>query len=434
MIQESIAKHKNSLTSFGLFILVLFLIWLFVKLILRIYKNWTNISTPGNITNIKKQQLISLTDRWTGITQGKMGLDSQFASIPKEQQLLINAHVFSTRLTGYSGTFNSGVFDEDNATRIALSSGSRCLILEIDYENNRYDPKLIYRDGWGMKQSLNIGSINKVAKSIAGRAFDAKNDGVSASIANDPLFVVLYFVRTPDQGKNPKEYLRFLGAVAEQLEPLRNHLIGQTAQGDFRRQGLESQLFFMNYNIFKSKIILLTNADTTGFRNLQSLGLAGDLGNKQDLDFMTHVRIYGRESPSQFGITGSPTSSIKPAAVITSSRYWMTIPSDRAKEAVESTKQAWTLVMEPVSSNTNQPDIKIITTVFNTYGINSLPTTIFSDPKSTELLTGKDMIFSKAAWSVKPELLRYIPPKPIPIQKPYPQANSGGGTVVAPKI
>ena len=35
---------------------------------------------------------------------------------------------------------------------------------------------------------------------------------------------------------------------------------------------------------------------------------------------------------------------------------------------------------------------------------------------------------------VKPELIRFIPPKPIAIQHPYPQANSGGGKVVSPKL
>ena len=319
-------------------------------------------------------------------------------------------------------------------TRIALSTGARCLILEIDYENNTYAPKLIYRDGWGMKRSLNTGSIQTVAKSIAARAFSPQNDGVPASVASDPLLLVVYFVRAPNQGKEPLEYMRYLGAVAEQLQPLKDRLIGQTPQGDFRRQALESQLFFTDYRVFQNKIILLTNADTTGFRKLASIGLAGELGPKQDLDFMSHVRLYGRESPSQFGITGTPISSVKPAAVITSPGYWTNTPTDRAAGAVESTKESWTLVMNPISSASNQLDQSTVDNLFKTYGVHSIPTSLFADTKATDVFTAKDKTFNKAMWSVKPQLIRYVPPRPIPIQHPYPQANSGGGKVVAPKI
>jgi len=413
---------------------VCFIIWLVIYIITSIVRNHNKLSSPGNITAIQTQQNTILDARWLGNIHSKQGLTSQFQSIPRDQQLLINASVFSTRLVGYLGPFDSGVFDEDNATRLALSTGSRCLILEIDYDNHTYAPKLIYRDGWGMKRSLNAGSIQSVAKSISARAFNPTNDGVPASVASDPLILVVYFIRAPNQGKEPLEYMRYLGAVAEQLQPLKDHLIAQTPQGDFRRQALESQLFFTDYRVFQNKIILLTNADTTGFRRLASLGLAGELGQNQDLDFMTHVRLYGRESPSQFGITGTPISSVKPAAIITSPGYWTSTPTDRVASAVESTKEAWTLVMNPVSTATNQPDKKTVDSLFSTYGVQSVPTTLFADATATDVFTAKDMIFNRAVWSVKPQLIRYIPAKPIPIQHPYPQANSGGGKVVAPKI
>ena len=434
MIQERIIANKNGIMAAVTLIVSILCIWILMKIIKSIFTNWSNIASPGNIITIQKAQENTLETRWSGLSQIKQGLDSQISKIPSEQQLLINMRVFSTRLTGFLGPYNSGVFGEDAATRIALSTGSRCLILEIDYENHNYEPKLIYRDGWGMKQSLNTGSIERVAKSIASHAFNPSNNGVPPSIAQDPLFVVLYFVRTPSQGSQPQEYMRYLGAVAEQLKPLQNHLLGQTPQGDYRRQALESQLFFTDYHVFQNKIILLTNADTTGFRRLQSLGLAGELGIRQDLDFITNVRLYGRESPSQFGITGSPSSSIKPAAVITSPGYWKSTPSDRIAGAVELTKEAWTIVMGPISSPTNQPDNSTLDTLFNTYGIQCIPTTIISDTSNTNLFTGPGKSFSTSSWSTKPELIRYIPPKPIAIQHPYPQANSGGGTVVSPKL
>jgi hypothetical protein len=399
-----------------------------------IYKNWNNVSSPTNIVAITKSQNTLLEERWTGKLQMRQGIAQGFSQVPQPQQLLINTAVLSTRLIGYVGPFSSGVFDEDNATRIALTSGSRCLILEIDYMNNSFDPILVYRDGWGSKESLNTGDIRKVAASISARAFKSENNGAPSSVASDPLILVLYFVRAPNKSSQPIEYIKYLGAVAEKLAPLKDYILAQTPQGDFRRQALESQLFFTSYTAFQNKIIVLTNADTTPFRALGNFGLAGQLGIAQDLDFMVNARLYTRESPSRFGITGSPTSNIKPAAVITSSNYWLTTPSDRIESAVQSTKEAWTLVMPPVSSATNQIKEKDMNNLLSVYGVNSVPITLFSDSVDTDIFTGKGKPFNMLSWVAKPKLIQYVPPVPIPISKPYPQANSGGGTVVSPKL
>lgn len=434
MLAQRFADNKKTILATTGFVTVIIIAIVLYFVIKKIIRNNNTLSSPGNILAIQKQQNIVLAANWASGLQSKLGLSTQFTTTPQPQQLLINTAVFATRLTGFLGPYVSGVFHEDNATRLALSTGSRCLVLEIDYENSIYDPKLIYRDGWGMKQSINTGSIEKVAKSIAARAFTPQNDGVPQSVSQDPLFVVIYLVRAPSQGSDKLNYMRYLGTIAERLAPLRGLLLGQTPQGDYRRQALESQLFFTDYKAFQNKIILLTNADTSGFRNLQALGLAGELRQNQDLDFMTHVRLYARESPSNFGITGSPSSSVKPAAVITSPGYWKSTPTDRAASAIELTKEAWTLVMEPVSSATNQPDKKTLDSLFTTYGVQCVPTTLFAEKINTDDFIAKDRIFNKSPWVAKPPLLQYVPPKAIPIQKPYPQANSGGGAVVAPKI
>jgi len=409
-------------------------IYILIRLFKSIYNNWNNISSPGNIVAIRKSQNDILEAQWGGKLQMRQGLQASFVNVPQPQQLLINTAVLSTRLTGFLGPFSAGVFDEDNATRLALTTGSRCLVLEIDYENNTYAPKLIYRDGWGSKQSLNTGNIATVAASIAARAFKPDNNGAPASVASDPLILVLYFVRAPNKSSEPVEYIKFLGSVAEQLAPINDLILAQTPQGDFRRQALESQLFYTSYTAFQNKIIVLTNADTTVFRNLKNFGLSGEIGIKQDLDFMVNARLYSRESPSPFGITGSPNSTIKPAAVITSSTYWTMTPTDRTESAVQSTKEAWTLVMTPVSSSTNQINDKDMNSLLTTYGVNSIPISLFSDPKTTDIFTGKGKPFNTTSWVAKPNLIHYVPPVPIPIAKAFPQSNSGGGAIVSPKL
>jgi len=412
-------------------ILVLaFVIWLLVKAY-----NTNNIrATPDNIKAINLQQTNALESRWIGVSQKLQGLDTSISTIPDDQQMLMNINVRSVRLTGYLGPYNSGVFNEDTATRLALGSGARCLVLEIDREVNSYEPKLIYRDGWGIKQSLNMGSIRKVAKSIAGRAFTPSSEGAPSGVSSDPLFVVVYFVSTPDPVRTPKEYIRFMGKVAEQLQPLSNLIVGQTPQGDFRRQAQESQLFFYNYKLFSNKIIILTNADTTPFRKLNGLGLASEIKPHQDLDLLVHARLYSRESPSGLGISSGPTSSVKPAAVITTPNYWLSTPPDRLAAAQAETKSAWTLVMSPVSTSTNTPSKDDLTKLITNYGVQSIPFCMFDDPKVTDNFTGKGALFEKSCWAVKPELLRFIPPKPIVVKKAIPETNSGGGAVVTPSF
>jgi hypothetical protein len=415
-------------------LLTLIIGYILIYIIRSIFTNWSNISSPGNISAIIKSQNSLLETRWAGNLQMRQGIAQGFSKVPQPQQLLINTAVLSTRLVGYLGPFSSGVFDEDNATRLALTSGARCLVLEIDYMNNTFDPILVYRDGWGSKRSLNTGNIQTVAASISARAFKPDNNGAPPSVASDPLILVLYFVRAPNKSSQPIEYIKYLGAVAEKLAPLKDYILAQTPQGDFRRQALESQLFFTSYTAFQNKIIVLTNADTTPFRNLGNFGLAGEIGIKQDLDFMVNARLYSRESPSPFGITGSPSSTVKPAAVITSANYWIMTPTDRTESAVQSTKEAWTLVMPPVSSETNQINMKDLNSLLSTYGVNSIPITLFSDAVNTDIFTGKGKPFNTASWVAKPNLIQYVPPVPIPISKPFPQANSGGGTVVSPKL
>jgi len=413
-------------------LLILFIIWASKKT----YQTVAILATPQNISNIKFQQLTALDKRWSVLGQGKKGIVTSLVipSIPQDQQLLINTAVMSTRLTGYTGPYYSGVYDEDNAVRISLASGARCLVIEIGRETDSYEPILVYRDNWGIKRSLNIGSIGRVAKSIAGRAFNQGNSGAPPNVANDPLFVVLYFVDTPDAAKKPLEYIRFLAKVSQQLQPLANLIVGQTPQGDFRRQALESQLFYKHYSVFSQKIIILTNADTTPFRRLNSYGLSGEIGVPEDLDLLVHVRLYSRESPSGLGITSSPTNNITPAAVITTPNYWINTPPDRLADAQSQTKKAWTLVMAPVINETTALSKDVVASLLTQYGVHSIPICLFDVPATTDIFTGKGGKFELNSWASKPGLIQFIPPKPIAVQHAIPETNSGGGAVVTPSF
>lgn len=430
LVSTIAANPKTFLIILGIVILVICII-----AIVQAVKNSRNTSSPDNILRIKETQGAILENRWTGITQSKTNLDTAMSNIPTDQQILINTAVQSVRLSGYLGPYENGVFDEDKAIRLALASGSRCLVVEIDRESdNPTKPVLVYRDGWGIKRSLNTGDLSKVAKSIAGRGFRADSTGTPPGVANDPLIVVLYFVSAPDPARSPKDYIRFLAAAAEALQPLRSLLVGQTPSGDFRRQQQESQLFFYPANTFKNRILMFTNADTSAFRQLKALGMDYEIKSGQDLDLMIHARLYSRESPSGLGISSAPTSTQSASAVITTDNYWLSMPPDRLADAQSQTKKAWTLVMPPTATEVANTTLKDgLKKMFTTYGVHAVPFVLFDPPTVTDGFVGKDAPFMSSAWVAKPELIRFIPPKPIVTQKPIPQTNSGGGALVAPR-
>jgi len=431
-----IANFFTPVRLWNIFIIVLFIVLIVVAIlgIKNAYKSNSTLSTPQNIAIIKAAQMTALEKRWIGVKQTKTGLQDAITKIPSDQQLLINFSVFSTRLTGFLGPYISGVFDEDTAVRTSLSTGARCLILEIGRLTDSYEPILIYRDGWGIKSSLNTGNITAVATGIARHAFNPSN-GVPPATASDPLFVVVYFTDTPDPVKTPLENVRFMAKVAEQLQPLSNLIIGQTPQGDFRRQGMESQMFFINTSVFSQKIIMLTNADTTPFRRLNALGLGGEIDSNKDLDLLIHARLYSHESPSGLGITSSPLTNTTPAAVITTPSYWLNTPPDRIAQAQTNTKKAWSIVMPPIAYEgagiIKQDALKQL---LEQYGVQSIPICLFDTPAITDLFTGKGAPYENTVWVAKPELIRYIPPKPIAVQKAIPETNSNGGAISSPSF
>jgi hypothetical protein len=423
-ITRAAMANNNTIYTTITVIVSLCIIGFFIYFII---KNYNTLPTPATIEDTKRKQIAMLEPQWTGITQSKKGIQHSMSSIPVDEKLLINTNVMSTRLAGYLGPYTSGVFDETTATRLALNSGARCLIVEIDYlENDPKTPRLIYRDSGEEKQSLNEGSLEIVAQNIAGRAFNPASDSVPPNVANDPLILVLYFRRALKYEVGSEGYMEYMGKVAKQLESLKPHLLGMTPQGDFRKQQLESQLFFTELSVFSNKIICLTNADLSPFKRM-------NVESSKNLDLMVHARIYSRESPSPFN-SSSPETSVNPAAVLTTPSYWLTTPPDRLADSVSKTKQAWTLVMQPAATESNSVKKENLTKLLTTYGVHSVPFCIFDSKDVVDSFVGKDAPYKISSWSVKNQNIRFIPPKPIAVQKPSPLTNSGGGFVVSPSL
>jgi hypothetical protein len=197
---------------------------------------------------------------------------------------------------------------------------------------------------------------------------------------------------------------------------------------------MEDKLFFMPLGEFTKKIIVLTNVDTTPFRRLEPLGLKGEIGSSQDLDLISHCRLYSRESPSGLGMTTQPSSSVSPSAVITTPQYWLNIPPDRLADAQTQTKKAWTLVMNPISAESNAVSSENLKRLLTQYGVHAVPFTIFDKADVLQTFVGKEAPYESVGWVAKPDLLRFIPPVPITLLKPSPQTNANGGAIFSPSL
>jgi hypothetical protein len=386
-------------------------------------------ATPENIRNTASEQLNRLIQRYSGPYATTKGTLNTTASLPEDQRLLINLYVRTVRLCGYLGPFSNGVSNGAQGTRLALNSGARCIIAEIDMDQNE-QPILTYKDPTGVRMALNNTTIESIAKHIHTYGFSQGENGGPSGVANDPLILVLYFVRTPSQTDKPKSYIEFLAKVAKQLQPLSKDILSLTPQGDYRRQNLESQLFFTPVSVLMGKLIIITNADTSVFRNLSVFGMNGQISEQEDLDLFIHARAYTPQSPSGLGITVQPPSNTKPAVILTTPFYWTATPPDRTVEQQNMTKQSWTIAMEPVATATNSPNEESLKKLYETYGVQSVPFVLFDEEKTVEPFLQPFM--KNISWRSKVPLLRFIPPAPIPIQKAMPETNALGGKIIPP--
>lgn len=390
------------------------------------------ISTPSNITRITQQQQAILEGRYSGYPFSRKGLADAWTMVenkekdgivPSDQRMLMNTHVFASRLTGALGPHDNGVFSEDRAVRLALQSGARLLVVEIDKMADSWKPCLSIRDSAGYVRSLNSGSIRKVAESIAGRAFSMVNDSVPPAVANDPLLVFVYFRSIPNPIKEKDKYVGFLGDVAEQLQPLQRILLGNTPSGSYRRQARERDIWFQRIEDFRNTCILLCNVDT-------SVQRSANMPASRDLDGMVHARVYSLSSGSSHGATSEPGSSVKPAVVVTDPEYWLNTPDNKIGDALLKTREMYVITMRH-NSDGRQLSAKQMSDLVRVYGVHALPCILFDDEAYTKLWLTEDKkagsLYRLNSWVAKLKDLRYIPPPVVVSLKQNPKVNTNMG-------
>jgi hypothetical protein len=392
----------------------------------------SKLPTLSNIKRIGDTQNIYLMQKYiTQYNSHQIKLLWTKPVTPSKQQLLINCSVQGCRLLGYSGPYQDGVFDEDNAVRTALRSGSRFFTLDIYIDHVTGNPVSMYRNKMGYLVSLNKGNIRKIAASLANRAFTTTSDSSPQGVITTPVILFLYFHDTPDYVKEPGKYIKFLSAVAKQLKPLSSALLDSTPMGDFRRQQQDSQIWFQPMTTFTNKIILLCNVDTTIMRQATMYGVP-TLSPDQDLDMIVNARVYAQESGGMFGATLTQSSTAKAAAIICTPSYFLNIPPDKIQDSILLTKSVFTICMDPNPEIT--PTAADINKLITEFGVHTVPFTHFDDQPITDKWLGVGSIYNKESFATKPLPLQYIPPEHIVLNEPSSRSNANGGLITAPKL
>jgi hypothetical protein len=427
-------------------------------------------SSPESIKSLITAQTHSLNDSFN--THGISLNESVCSKIHQKdvvyttlQKPLVNWRPLTVRLAGYLGGLNksprNGVFSEDDAVKLALKSGARAFVFDINYMNKfPCKPVIMYRDSGGIKRSLNTGSINAVCTALEKYAF--KSAGTQNS---DPIIIIVYLNRVPS-GTNQRK--TFLSNVASSLSPLSKNHLGLTEQGNYHSCKMESNLFTNDITYYQQKFIVLTNYNTADISPTQN--------PMDNLHFWTNARIYQDDAYYDSSL-GTVTPLKQPAptshAVIGSTAQYLQMPTATkptyrspsgtsfSKFVISLADPAYPYTVANVNQLMNETgiqcvplDVLTLTATQNYVTSKTSTPALSSTTISTATNTSDPMSFwIYAGWSPKPQEARqgfldykegfesvpaiepaspipvFVRPKPIIPKAPSQATNSNGGLV-----
>jgi hypothetical protein len=324
-------------------------------------------------------------------------------SIPDSAYTLLNIQTLSVKQAGFIGPKEQdGIFDPLTGIQTAIRSGVTFFTLQIDYlereKGSNFDnvgvPTLLYRSSSGKLLSNNGASISAVAQQLANYMF---NPDLRAS--KYPIIVYLHFVRTPDPINKPTDYFTFLKRVSEALKPIHQYILSNGAE-NYRRQQSEASLLQLALPSVSNSVILLSNADTTIFRNSEVTG--GSVSAVSDLDSFINMRVYLDDPSDNLGVTQIATNTKASAVIVPYSRIKGMSESDRVTFAMKG-KTRFVIAMPLQMENPSYADIKSILT---TTGVNAIPINLIgTDPEPVNKIINM-WSSSLPFYMLKPMMLR----------------------------
>jgi hypothetical protein len=212
--------------------------------------------------------------------------------------------------------------------------------------------------------------------------------------------------------------------VAKQLNPLIPYFLGQAPEGVYNRQAKQDELLYTAITNLERKVILMSNIDTSIFRNPKSVGLQ-NVPNTEDLDFMVHLRLYSN-TDSSVGATTKATQKQFPRGYLETYNYYKTIPDKVMRETLERNRIRWAIA---VPSVTQVPEVKPVKTMLEKLGVQSIALPLYI-PGNTEVLD----LWKTTGWIPKPADARFTQPAPFKPLAPSTKLNANQGQLAAPKL
>jgi hypothetical protein len=337
-----------------------------------------------------------------GNTQGFQNKSTK--AIDDSLYKLINIQFLSVKQTGFIGpTENDGIFDPAVGIRTAVRSGASFFTLQIDYlerekDRTKFDPvkvpTLLYRDSTGKIISNNGASINEVAKQLETYLFSP-----DLGASNVPVVLYLHFMRTPDQVKNPKEYLEFFKKVSNDLAPLHPYILKENNSENFRRQKSEFSLLYTSLTTMNTKIILMSNADTSIFRNSQATG--GSIDPASDLDSFINMQVYLENDSYNLGVTQVASGMKEKAIIVPYEMIFNMSESQRSVFALKNKKRFVIAMPSPLEI----PTFDEINVLLDTTGVNTIPINLIGEPDKINKII-KLWTSSRPHYKLKPMMLQ----------------------------
>lgn len=393
-------------------------------------------SEPFADASEQTPQITLLSDTYSPTAMGKRAVEDSFGDMSESERCFVNFYAMGCRYPSFIGPMEETGGDLNSAVGVqtAVQAGCRVFVLDIDYYEKECEsvfPRLVVND----KNERNIikgqtglekcntrqhSNIKELCQNIATYAY-----ADSCPQKDDPLVLVLYFHNAPKRkdgssyGYNEKQTLDYYAEVARALEPLRDRMLtNEAGGGTFYRQSQEGQLLIQPITNFKRKVLVFSNANTSGFREKLLYP------TEEDLDYMVHLRLSYTQS--KLGITENDSGSLY--GILQTAEDYMSIPPDRVQDVAEQTKLRWTICLSRDSSAS--VPVETYQKITAQSGVHCVPALLF-DTKGSSHLFG-DKTFKKHAFIPKPKGLRYIKPPVATPSKPSPDTNANGGGIRAP--
>jgi hypothetical protein len=382
-----------------------------------------------------KIQAKAISDRYTPLSGAKRPVIDAIESshMPESHQCLVNFYALGCRFPGFIGPKENGYMDLDLGVQTAVAAGCRVFVLDIDYipscgSSDKAFPQLVVRDIQGKLQinensnmplcnNEKASNLKTLCERINTYAFSS-----SAQNASDPLILVLYFHRVPQGSYKSKEVLDYYSKVARALAPLKNRFLKNEMEGGtYYRQKQEGRLLMNPITTYNGKVLVFTNANTSGFREVQTYS------SYEDLDYITNLRLSYTQT--KLGVTENDSGST--FGVLQTVDDYLNTPPDRTDQIVEQTKMRWSICFprEPLDSVPADQFIKLS----KSFGVHCVPALLFdSEDKNGYLF--QDQTFRKHAFVPKPVELRYVKPPTVTPAEPNPSMNANQGKLRAPQL